>query len=356
MIRRLQYVCLFLCLLKLFEASTGPAKAHDDDAPAAAEAMREAASAWLETLQSELRQQATFAFDGSERTDWHFIPKERTGVSLREMSAKQRRAAHELLRSALSDKGYLKATTIMSLESVLRIIEADREDILEWRNPEKYWFAVYGDPAGDGAWGWRVEGHHLSLNFTSDASTVVATFPAFLGANPAEVRDGPRVGLRVLGLEEDLPHELIRALSEQQRRIATLEGGVPSDVILAPGGELDFDNPIGLPVSDMSEPQAEIVEQIVELFARNFQAELADEVLDEVERAGVDNIYFTWAGELGPEDRHYYRLHGPTFVIEYDKTDPNHVHLVWHSTANNFGADALKRHYQEAEHHSAEAH
>lgn len=324
---------------------------------ATAKNMAAAAIAWLDLLSPELRQSATFEFDGPEREDWHFIPKERVGVSLREMDLDERRAAHALIRTALSNQGYLKATAIMALEQILREIEHERPDVNEIRHPAKYWFSVFGNPRADEPWGWRVEGHHLSLNLAVVPNEGVAAAPSFYGANPAEVRTGNAAGLRVLGAEEDLARKLMAAMSPRLRAQAVINAQAPRDVITGPGQSLDLGVPAGVAASDMKPRQVRVLRSLVREVARNLCRELANRQLQEIEEAGWENLWFAWAGGLEKGVGHYFRVHGPTFILEYDNTqnDANHVHLVWHSTANDFGADLLRRHYQQSPHHRDEA-
>lgn len=337
-------------LLLLIAAFAAPASAHEGHTHAAGEAVRAAAQDLMGALRPELRERITFPFESAQRTQWHYVPRERSGVALGEMNAEERRAAHALLRAALSNQGYLKATTVMSLESVLRVMEADRPGVRERRDPEKYWVAVYGDPGGERPWGWRIEGHHLSLNFSSITGRVVGTFPAFYGANPAEVRDGPRTGLRVLGDEEELGRQLMASLSVNQQATAKFQAHAPEDILTVPGEPIDLGRPAGIPASALDANQRGLLWRIIRLYAHNLRGELAEGVIEEIDSAGVDNIHFAWAGGTAPDERCYYRLHGPTFVLEFDKTGPNHIHTVWHSTTNDFGLDALERHYEESEH------
>lgn len=315
--------------------------------------MRAAVLAWRKALGPELTAKATFDFDGKERTDWQFVPMDRVGVKWDDMNLAQRRAAHSLLRTTLSSQGYFKASTIMSLEQELRRIEADQPGVNERRNPEKYWFALFGDPASDEPWGWRIEGHHLSLNFSSVTGQVVSVTPAFFGTNPAELRDGPRAGLRVLGAEEDLGRELITSCSPEQRREAVIAVAAPGDVIALPGLEIKFGEPEGLSAADMTDEQQALFRKLLDEVIGNFNAELKEQAWHEIEHAGFDKVHFAWAGSLNRGEGHYFRIHGPTLVIEYDNTqsNANHAHLVWHSPGNNFGADYLRRHYEESPHH-----
>ncbi len=315
--------------------------------------MRAAVVAWRDTLGPDLARQATFDFDGKERTDWQFVPMDRVGVKWDEMNLQQRRAAFALLRTALSNQGFFKAMTIMSLENELHRLEAGRPDARHVRDPERYWFALFGDPASDKPWGWRIEGHHLSLNFSSVSGQVVSVTPAFFGSNPAELRDGPRAGLRVLGMEEDLGRQLITSCSPDERKEAIIAVEAPGDVIAMPGLEINFAEPVGLAAAEMSAEQQALFRQLLDEVIGNFNHELKDQAWREIDEAGFDKLHFAWAGSLKPGEGHYFRIHGPTLVIEYDNTqnEANHAHLVWHSPGNNFGADFLRRHYAESPHH-----
>lgn len=336
---------------------------HGHDTQRRNETIRQALIAWRETLSPELVEKATFSFDGKERKDWHFVPRSRPGVTFRDMNLDQRKAAHALLRAALSDQGYFKSIAIMSLDDDLRRIEAGRENINEIRNSEKYYFTIYGDPATSekdgpdgefpGAWGWKVEGHHLSLNFSSVAGDMVSVTPAFFGANPAEIRVGPRAGHRPLGNEEDFAYQLVRMLDEDQRKTAIIAESAPRDIITGPGSALTFDEPHGLSAAHMNARQQHQLRDIIYAVTNNFTPELRDHAMDEIKEAGFDKLHFAWAGSLEKGQGHYYRVHGPTFILEFDNVQggANHIHLVWHSPNNDFGLDALKKHYAEAAHH-----
>ncbi len=306
------------------------------------------ATVWLETLDAKQREAASFAFDSDERLNWHFIPRERLGLPIKQMSLAQRRAAYALLQSGLSHEGYLKATTIMSLEGILRELEKDRPGNEARRDPEKYWLSVFGTPSATEAWGWRFEGHHLSLNFSSVAGLTVATTPLFLGANPAEVRTGSHAGQRVLAAEEDLARALMVSLADAERKIALLAAEAPEEVFTVPGKPIDLGQPAGLAFAAMPPPQQWQLEQLITKVVRTLRGELAGKALQDIRHAGLDRVHFAWAGSLKRGEGHYYRITGPTFIIEYDNTqnDANHVHLVWHSLEGNFGLDALRRHYE----------
>ncbi len=324
---------------------------HDRGKSSPAKQMSAAAKTFLGTLTDELKDKATFAFDDKERTNWHFIPKDRPGVSLKEMNLEQRKAAHTLLRSPLSAKGYLKATSVMSLELVLHNIEYGTSAEKHARDEERYWFTVYGKPGGENPWGWRVEGHHLSLNFTIAAGKMIVSTPNFFGANPAEVRTGPRAGLRVLAAEEDLARELLGSMSDAQRKQAVIAVEAPKDVITGPGQAIDIGKPIGLPAAQMSKRQQHLLWQLITEYADNLRGELAKREYIKF-KANFDAIHFAWAGSDKRGEGHYYRIHAPAFIIEYDNTqnDANHIHTVWHSLSDDFGLDTLRLHYAETPH------
>ncbi len=312
------------------------------------------ANGFLDTLGPELRGKATFPFDSDERQNWHFIPRERNGASFRDMNLKQRRAGHTLLRSALSAKGYLKATTIMTLEQILRELEKDRPNVESFRDQENYLLSIFGTPSAKEPWGWRIEGHHLSLNFTAAGGKLVSSTPLFLGANPAEVPTGPRAGLRTLAAEEDLARKLLGMLSDEQRKQAVLANEAPADIFLKPGGEpIDLKKPAGISAAHMSPAQRRVLWRLVEEYATNLRAEVANKELAAIRDSGLNHIHFAWAGPSQRGQGHYYRIQGPDFVIEYDNTqnNANHIHAVWHSLEGDFGLDVLRKHYEESPHH-----
>ncbi|MFO0835697.1 MAG: DUF3500 domain-containing protein [Phycisphaerales bacterium] len=314
--------------------------------------MASAASAWLNSLSPGLRAKGLFDINDAWRTDWHFIPRERKGVPLGEMNEAQRIAARNVLRSGLSAHGYLKAEQIIQLELVLREMEQRAGQSGAGRDPEKYTLSIFtsaGKAPGDGPWGWKFEGHHLSINFSSMSDERVATAPMFFGANPAEVRAGPRAGLRVLSVEEDLARELVKSLDEAQRKAALIAVDAPADILLVPGHEPKLDKPEGLPASRMSDDQKRMLWRLVEVYAGNLTSDLSNWQLERVKRAGVDAIVFAWAGGVEKGQKHYYRIHGPTFIVEYDNTqnDANHIHCAWRDTEHEFGTDPLRGHVKE---------
>lgn len=307
--------------------------------------MAAAAGNFWVALSPELQAKAGFPFDNEERFNWHFIPRERKGITWNDMSSAQQALAHAFLASGLSQSGYEKAVTIMSLDQILKDIEKGKGPR---RDPNNYAFSIFGTPGEHNTWGWRVEGHHLSLNFTISNGHAVAG-PVFFGSNPAKVRDGPRKGLRVLGTEEDLGRELIKSLDDDQRKKAIIETTAPKEIITGNSRKANPGPPVGIPASELNPQQKKLLMTLVENYAYRLRPELADHDLAKIDKAGFENIHFAWAGGLEPGQGHYYRLHGPTFLVEFDNTqnNANHIHTVWRDSANDFGEDLLKEHYAE---------
>jgi Protein of unknown function (DUF3500) len=307
--------------------------------------MAEAAGKFLAALTQEQRARALFPFDADERLNWHFIPKPRRGLSFKEMDEPQRELARAFLRAGLSQQGYLKATTIMSLEEVLHALEGGRGPI---RDPELYFFTVFGQPSEKETWGWRVEGHHLSLNFTVVQGRLIASTPQFFGANPAEVREGPRRGLRVLHAEEDLARELLNSLTPAQRARAVIAERAPGEIITGASRKAEIAEAKGLPAGEMTEKQRATFTALLRAYVEAMPQTIADERLARLRQAGMEKIRFAWAGGAERGQPHYYRLQGPTFLVEYDNTqnNANHIHTVWRDFHGDFGEDLLREHYR----------
>jgi hypothetical protein len=326
-----------------------PALAQVTDAGRAA--MAGAAAACLSSLPDDARKRAMIAFGDKERMNWHYVPRGREGLPLKAMPAAARTAAHDLMKASLSAIGYEKATNVFKLDGVLRQLETFGGLL---RDPDNYAVSVFGSPQASGApWGWRLEGHHLSLNFTLAPGKPAAVTPAFFGANPAEVRSGPLKGLRTLAKEEDLGYALARGMDAAQRQRMTIGGQSLGDIVSGPGRGESLTSMVGVPASDLGGAQRDLLVQLVEVYARNMRSDVADEQLKRIREAGVERLHFAWAGPLDPGHAHYYRIHGPTVLIELDNSqnDANHIHSVWHDPRNDFGADALRAHYEHGHSH-----
>jgi hypothetical protein len=314
--------------------------------------MATAANRFLESLTAAQRTEATFALQSDELEKFHFIPTEmfpRNGVTIGDMTDEQRARAHDLLSAGLSQRGYLTATTVMSLEGVLR----DLEDGGRFeRNPELYFFSVFGTPGMRGAWAWRVEGHHMSLHFTVVDGSAVASSPYFFGSNPAQVRTGPKAGLRALREREEAARALVLALDGSQRSAAIVAEEAPNDIITGADLTIDPLSPVGVKASALNADQRALLLDIIDSYTSIMADDIAAERMAEIRDAGLDDIGFAWAGGTARGAQHYYRVQGPTFLIEYDSTQGggNHVHSVWRNFTNDFGRDLLREHLRAADH------
>lgn len=316
--------------------------------------MLRAAQDFINELSTDQRNRVLYAFEHEERFNWNYVPVKRNGVPFRGMSPEQREAAHRLLRSALSDSGYQKAVDIMVLEGILGQIESRSVSRFD-RDPDGYFLTLFGDLAsGTEPWGWRIDGHHLSVTVSVGAEKKVSATPAFWGANPARVPSGEKKGWRILRDEEDTARGLLRALPEDLQAAVRIADEAPSDILTRNSKVARIGDPAGLPVSDMPPPQKETVMRILNLYASNLRTDLGEAHLTRIRSAGVDRLHFAWAGGVRPGEKHYYRIHGPTHLVEYDNTqnDANHIHSVLRDLENDFGLDPLQNHYAYCEHDS----
>ena len=317
--------------------------------------MPKAATQFLDSLSPDQKAKASFPFESEERLRWHFIPNEtfpRKGLMIKDMNEAQRRLAHDLLRSGLSARGYLKVTSIIELEDILKAIETGGKMA---RNKEEYWFSVFGTPAAKGRWGWRVEGHHVSLRFAVADGAVgdnVSTSPMFLGSNPAEVRDGEKKGLRVLADEEDAARALLMALPANLQTQAIVNAVAPGDILTMNKNDITPLPEQGVAYGAMGSQQQALLTKLIEAYTSNMEADLAAERMARIKGAGIDKVRFAWLGETEKGKKHYYSVQGPTFLIEYDNTqnNGNHIHSVWRDFNGDFGRDILREHLKEVVH------
>jgi len=316
----------------------------------AVDEMADAATKFLGSLKPEQAAKASYKLKDDERQNWHFIPKARNGLTIKDMTEDQRKLAMKLLRSGLSDHGYGKATNIMSLETILRELEGPNSRMT--RDPELYYITVFGKPDAKGTWGWRVEGHHLSVNYTIVKGEYVAGTPSFFGTNPAEVKSGPRQGLRALADEEDRGRELIKALSPEQREQAIFEKVALKDIVTMAEKRVKPLEQKGIAASKLNPDQKQKLLALVKAYIERNRPELAKEDLRKINEAGIDKLSFAWAGGIEKGEGHYYRVQGPTFLLEYDNTqnNNNHIHAVYRDFESDFGEDLLRKHYQETPH------
>ena len=314
------------------------------------ERMTAAAQAYLATLSDEERAKSQMDFDTPKRVDWHFIPiPERKGLKIREMNEKQRAAAHALLKTSLSELGYAKATKIMQLEEVLAQLEGDKEH--KKRDPLKYYFTVFGDPQADARWGLSVEGHHLSFNYVVDKNEVVASTPQFMAANPTKVAKSYdttpllKEGEQVLSAEEQLGFELINSFDERLREAAIIADKAPREIRAAGEAQPPQEKPVGVSVGRLNQKQEEMLEKLIDEYVSAMPADVAAQRRKEIANNN-SKVYFAWAGATKPGIGHYYRIEGPTFLIEFVNTQPDaagnpasHIHCIWRDPRGDFGIE-----------------
>ena len=311
-----------------------------------------AATAWLDSLDAAQRTQASKPFDDAKRTDWHFIPKPtRKGVQLRDMTETQQAAALALLRSVLSQIGYDKSVAIMELDEILRVLEGSRAKNI--RDPKRYFFTIFGTPSDDGPWAISFEGHHLSLNVTARDGRIVDSTPQFMGANPAVVKTPlpnlPAVGRRVLDAEESVAFELLSSLDEGQRAKAVISPEPPKEIRGAGEPQPTGEPAVGIGFGDLSASQRSLLKRLVDVYCESMPEEVVAERRQVIEAAagGWAAVKFAWAGSLTPGVGHYYRVEGPTFVIELCNVQPdaegnpaNHIHCMWRDRTGDFDLPA----------------
>ena len=339
--RLIKWVVFALALSFPISAFTHPDEAAAD--------MANAANAFLATLKPDQKTKTMFKLDDANRTRWHFVPTEmhpRHGLSFREMQQDQQHMAYALLASVLSARGLQKTAQIMSLEQILH--DANPKGRFA-RDPKWYFISIFGKPSVDGTWGWRFEGHHLSLSFTVVDGHIGGLTPAFLGTNPGTVLDGPRKGLQVLATEENTARALASSLNAEQRKVGIVAAKAPADIITKADRKARRLEPLGLPASKMNKKQFTLLWTLLEEVLRNYRPDLADEGLKHFEGLDLGKIHFAWAGSLEPRQGHYYRIQAPDFLIEYDNTQngANHVHFVVRDLKHDFGEDLLRQHYEQ---------
>ena len=308
--------------------------------------MNEAGAKFLESLDAQQRAKTTYPYLDGERVFWYYPPLNRHGLPLRDMDENQRGLAYKLMSTALTEKSYEQAKQIIEHESVLGPLEKEQGIVSFVRDPDLYYFTIFGEPGGDEPWGWRAEGHHVSLHFSVWNDDIISMTPFFFGANPAEVRKGPKSGLRILGAREDMAYDLMESLDAGQRSKAVLYDEAPYDILTYNSSKVSLPKEEGLPVSAMSGTQREILMGLVTEYVNQVNEELASRRLAELKDGGFDQLHFAWAGPLDKSEAHYYRIHGGEFVVEFDnrQNGANHIHSVWREVENDFAGDVLRDH------------
>ncbi|HEX9958677.1 MAG TPA: DUF3500 domain-containing protein [Fibrella sp.] len=339
-------VLLCLYILPASAQVVAPQRVKDD--------MAVAALALLQTMTPEQRKQATYPFADNERVNWDFVPHARKGLMLKQMQPNQQKLAWALLKTGLSDEGYSKATQISDLENVLRVVE-NRPTTDNYRDPEGYYVTIFGEVGGKDPWGWRFEGHHLSAQFSSLTGKVMSLTPMFMGSNPGQVRiDVPQKGRQVLREETELAFKLLHNLTEAQLTQAILAKKAFGNILTGNSRRASLDKMDGLPYADMTASQQRQFLDLLKLYVGRYRITLAKQQMDRIEKAGLNQLRFAWAGDTTSNNSvgYYYRIHGPMLLIEYDNTqnNANHVHTVVRDLTNDFGDDLLREHYERGKH------
>lgn len=355
---------LILPSLLLLGSPVSRAQDQQEQIKAPVAEIREAAVAFLKGLSPELRKQATFTLDDKERKAWSNLPAtsfKREGVSFKEMTPEQRSLGHQILQSTLSSQGYLKTTGIMHLDEILKSMAAKRRpNNTPMFGHDLYWIGIFGDPAKDKAWGWQLDGHHLALNVTV-VGEEVSVRPAFMGSDPARLPEGTYSGWNIQGAEDEKGKKLFASLDKKQRAKAVIAETAPRDVITGPKKGDRLKTPTGLPASELNESQLRLLKSLLNEFVHNYEHNIAHIQMDRIMKAGLDKIHFAWAG-TEENKPYYYRIHGPTVIIEFDNHYPpgrksgpvNHIHTVFREPGNDYGEDLLKKHLEESPHHQGE--
>lgn len=314
-----------------------------------AQNLSEKANQFLGTLSPELKSQAQFEYQVDERLNMHFIPIIRKGPTFHDFNDKQKEAAIDLLRASLSAEGFRKTTEIMALEKVLLIIEDSKFQMQDGsrRDPLNYHFCIFGDPSPKNLWGWRFEGHHISLNFTSSEGEIVASTPSFFGSNPGVVKIDIQRGKEVLKKETELGLHLVNSFSKDQLSKAIFSETAPREIITGTKVKVEGIDQKGISYSALSESQQNNFMNLLNVYIDNYQFGFANTLRAKIEKAGIENLSFAWAGGLERGIGHYYRIQGPMLLIEYDniQNNANHVHSVVRDLTNDFAEDILKTHY-----------
>ena len=306
----------------------------------------EACSRFLESLSPDQKATTTFDYADGERVLWYYPPLNRHGLALRDMDQPQRDLAYSLMATGLTGQSYDQAKLIVEHEEVLGPLEKEQNQVTFLRDPELYYWTVFGEPGGEDPWGWRVEGHHISIHFSVWKDKVISTTPFFFGANPAEVRKGPKNGLRILGAREDLAFDLMESLDSGQRSKAIIYDSAPLDIITYNASRVSLPPEEGLPASQMSGTQREMLMALATEYVNQLHPDLAEGKLKALREGGLERIYLGWAGPVQKGVPHYYRLHGMPFVVEFDNRQDgaNHIHSVLRDFDNDFAIDVMREH------------
>jgi hypothetical protein len=320
---------------------------HPHTHPQAASEMRGVALALLNSLDATQKAAINYSYHDGERIFWYYPPLNRHGLALRDMSEEQRGLAYALMATGLTEDSNRQAQLIIEHEAVLGPLEEEQGQVTFRRDALLYSWTIFGDPGSDAEpWGWRVEGHHVSLHYSVWGDRVLSVTPFFFGANPAEVRKGPKQGLRILGTSQDIALELMESLDAGQKSRAIIYDEAPADIITFNSSKASLPKEEGLPATAMSGTQREMLMALASEYVTRIRSDLAEDKLNALRQGGLEKIHLAWGGPVDRTQPHYYRLHGGDFVVEYDnrQNGANHIHSVLRDVNNDFAADVLRDH------------
>jgi hypothetical protein len=327
---------------------------HAQAEPPVAERLAAAATALRAALPEDAQDDALYAFDDDERSDIHFAPFGIDGARHGALPDEAASLTEQLLALSLGPRGHAMASLVRRNELAVRERELEgwMPDffVRRFRDPGRYFVALFGTPGEGEPWAFRYEGHHLSVNLTLVPGRAPASTPLFVGAQPRIVPAGsPDAGARVLGAEEDAARALVAALPEALRQRATLRYADGRELMVGQVARLERETPAGVSRGE-APPEAKVhYDTLVALFTTQLAAEVAHTRVAEIEAAGRDRLHFLWAEADEPPGAFYFRLAGPRTVIEVDNTtDGDHVHAVWHDPTGDFGDDLLAVHLRAA--------
>jgi hypothetical protein len=308
------------------------------------------ANQFISLLNSDQQSKSVFPFDIWERTNFAFVPRDdRKGISMNELNAAQKQSVIDLLKTSLSEETVKKVNDIMQLEILLKELENRGADD-HFRDPGKYFITIFGIPAANTIWGWRFEGHHISFNFSNNKNELIAGTPGFLGSNPGVVLNGPQKGKEILKDETAQGFALLKALSTEELKKAVISTDAPAEIITGNSRKAMIDHPEGIRYAEMKPASQQLFLALINVYVHRYTKLFAETMLKDIQKAGLKNLWFTWAGDTKhtPGKPYYYRIQGPTIIIEYDNTqnNANHVHTVVRDLLNDFGGDQLLEHYK----------
>jgi hypothetical protein len=326
------------------------------------EPAQKAATAFLAGLTEEQRKKTLFAVDDDEWRKWmnpHFYIRQ--GVSFAEMTEAQRELAFSLLKESLSAKGFKTSRDIMKLNDTLAELTGKFDEYGQWL----YHLTVMGTPSATEPWGWQLDGHHLNINYFVLGDQVVMT-PTFMGSEPVRAEGGKHAGTVILQEEQDKGAALMRALDagQQSKALIKNEKGPVDNLAEAFKDNLVLEK-AGIRYTDLRPDQQQQLRALIAEYVANMKDGHAKVKMTEVE-AHLDDTWFAWIGDTGPESVFYYRIQSPVILIEFDHQRPialdrsgkpsrKHIHTVVRTpNGNDYGKDLLRQHYEKHPHHRHE--